>query len=212
MRTSIARPLVVSGLVGLAVLAGAGYRSALLAQGEPVRSAGAVSRVAPGFGGGFGSDKKAAPAKPVATIYLTSPMTGAAARTWMKLQEPITLPFANETPLEDAMKLIKETTAGKNDRGIQFYVDPVGLQEAEKTMTSPITLSLEDVPLSTALTLLLKQLGLTYSVQKDGIVIITDVSNENAFADPTAKILEEVTALRVELEEMRRQLGLRSPR
>jgi hypothetical protein len=210
MRTSIARPLVVTGLVGLAVLAG--YHSALLAQGEPARSAGVAPRHAPGLGGGFGADNKTMPAKPVATIYLTAPMTAAAARTWLKLQEPISLSFAIETPLEDAMKFIKEATTGKNDKGIPFYVDPVGLQEAEKTMSSPITLSLEDVPLSTALTLMLKQLGLTYSVQKDGIVIITDQSNENAFSDPAAKVLEEITALRLELEEMRRQLGLRSPR
>ena len=48
--------------------------------------------------------------------------------------------FANETPLEDVLKYIKSATAGPNDTGIPIYVDPVGLQEAEITMTSPVTM------------------------------------------------------------------------
>ncbi|MBV8234029.1 MAG: hypothetical protein JO329_28960, partial [Planctomycetaceae bacterium] len=67
---------------------------------------------------------------------------------------------------------------GPNDTGIPIYVDPVGLQEAEKTMTSPVTLDLEGVPLKTTLRLLLKQLGLTYTV-KDGLLTITSESSED---------------------------------
>ena len=86
--------------------------------------------------------------------------------------------FANETPLEDVLKYIKSATQGPNDTGIPIYVDPVGLQEAEKTMTSPVTLDLEGVPLKTTLRLLLKQLGLTYTV-KDGLLTITSESSED---------------------------------
>jgi RNA polymerase sigma factor (sigma-70 family) len=89
-----------------------------------------------------------------------------------KLEEPITMPFDSETPLEDVLKYIKGATTGPNDAGIPIYVDPIGLQEAEKTMTSPITLDLDGVPLKTTLTLLLRQLGLVYRV-KDGLMIIT---------------------------------------
>ncbi|MHC5544482.1 hypothetical protein ACYOEI_40145, partial [Singulisphaera rosea] len=89
-----------------------------------------------------------------------------------KLNEPISMAFPNETPLEDVLKYIKSATQGANDSGIPIYVDPVGLQEAEKTMTSPITLDLEGVPLKTTLKLILKQLGLTYTV-KDGLMTIT---------------------------------------
>ena len=64
-----------------------------------------------------------------------------------KLDEPISMSFANETPLEDVLKYIKSATQGPNDTGIPIYVDPVGLNEAEKTMTSPVTLDLEGVPL-----------------------------------------------------------------
>ncbi|MBV8557496.1 MAG: hypothetical protein JO116_18190, partial [Planctomycetaceae bacterium] len=76
------------------------------------------------------------------------------------------------------LKYIKSATQGPNDTGIPIYVDPVGLQEAEKTMTSPVTLDLEGVPLRTTLRLLLKQLGLTYTV-KDGLLTITSESSED---------------------------------
>jgi hypothetical protein len=52
------------------------------------------------------------------------------------------------------------------------------LQEAEKTLTSPVQLDLEGVPLKTTLRLLLKQLGLTYTV-KDGMLTITSESSED---------------------------------
>ena len=80
------------------------------------------------------------------------------------------------------LKYIKSATQGPNDNGIPIYVDPVGLNEAEKTMTSPVTLDLEGVPLKTTLRLLLKQLGLIYSV-KDGLLMITAESSEDS---PTA--------------------------
>ena len=98
-----------------------------------------------------------------------------------KLDEPISMSFGNETPLEDVLKYIKSATQGPNDNGIPIYVDPVGLQEAEKTMTSPITLDLEGVPLKTTLRLMLKQLGLTYTV-KDGLMTIT---SEDSNDQPT---------------------------
>jgi hypothetical protein len=95
-----------------------------------------------------------------------------------KLEEPISMAFPNETPLEDVLKYIKAATQGPNDTGIPIYVDPVGLNEAEKTMTSPVMLDLEGVPLKTTLRLLLKQLGLTYTV-KDGLLTITSESSED---------------------------------
>jgi hypothetical protein len=95
-----------------------------------------------------------------------------------KLEEPVSMSFANETPLEDVLKYVRSATQGPNDAGIPIYVDPVGLQEAEKTLQSPIQLDLEGVPLKTTLRLLLKQLGLTYTV-KEGLLTITSESSED---------------------------------
>ncbi len=91
-----------------------------------------------------------------------------------KLDEPVSMSFAHETPLEDVLKYIKSATQGPNDTGIPTYVDPVGLAEAEQTLTSPITMDLEGVPLKTTLRLILKQLGLAYCV-KEGVLYISSV-------------------------------------
>ena len=42
--------------------------------------------------------------------------------------------FADETPLEDVLKYVKQATTTNNYSGIPIYVDPIGLQEAEKSM------------------------------------------------------------------------------
>ena len=93
------------------------------------------------------------------------------------LDKSVSMPFSNETPLEEVIKYIKTATA--NDimpQGIPIYIDPVGLQEAEKTMQSPITLNLDGVTLKRSLKLLLKQLDLTYTV-KEGLMTITYVKS-----------------------------------
>ena len=91
-----------------------------------------------------------------------------------KLDEPISMNFANETPLEDIIKYIKSATQGPTDTGIPIYVDPVGLKQADATLESAVTLDLEGVPLKTTLRLLLRQLNLAYCV-KDGLLIISSV-------------------------------------
>ena len=46
--------------------------------------------------------------------------------------------FHEETPLEDVLKYIKQATTTEKYAGIPIYVDPGGLKEAEKTMTSTV--------------------------------------------------------------------------
>jgi RNA polymerase sigma factor (sigma-70 family) len=89
-----------------------------------------------------------------------------------KLDELVAMNFPNETPLEDVLKFIKSATQKGNEPGLPIYIDPVGLQDAEKTLASTVALDLEGVPLKTALRLALKQLGLAYCV-KDGLLIIS---------------------------------------
>jgi hypothetical protein len=95
-----------------------------------------------------------------------------------KLEQPVAMSFPTETPLDDVLKYVKQATQGANDSGIPIYIDPLGLQEADKTVTSPVQIDLEGVPLKTTLRLLLKQLGLTYTV-KDGFLMITSQESED---------------------------------
>ncbi len=92
------------------------------------------------------------------------------------LDEPISMSFNEETPLEDVLKYVKQATTTATYSGIPIYVDPIGLQEAEKSMTSTVrNMDLEGVPLRVTLGLLLKQLDLEYVV-KDGFLKIGNAS------------------------------------
>jgi RNA polymerase sigma factor (sigma-70 family) len=95
-----------------------------------------------------------------------------------KLDEPIAMSFAADTPLEDMLKYIKIATTDATYAGIPIYVDPKGLKEADATLTSTVTLDLEGVPLKTTLRLMLKQLGLAYCV-RDGVLLISSVEGIN---------------------------------
>ncbi len=88
------------------------------------------------------------------------------------LAEPIPMPFANETPIDDILKYIKQATTTAGHHGLPIYVDPVGLQEAERSLNSTVAIDLPAVPLRTGLRLTLKQLGLAYKIE-EGVLIIT---------------------------------------
>jgi hypothetical protein len=87
----------------------------------------------------------------------------------------IDMPFRRETPLEDVVKYIRASTKSPTfPDGIPIYVDPIGLQESEKTEQSPVVFDVSQVPLRTSLRLMLKQLDLTYRV-RDGLLTITSI-------------------------------------
>ena len=92
----------------------------------------------------------------------------------VKLKVPIELKF-DQKPLEDVLNFIKKASTGPNDSGIPIYVDPVGLQESETTMTTKVTIeSKKGEPLGSSLKRLLKSIGLGYHV-KDGLLTITSI-------------------------------------
>jgi RNA polymerase sigma factor (sigma-70 family) len=92
-----------------------------------------------------------------------------------KLQEPVSMSFANETPLADVLKYIQSATQGPNDTGVPIYLDPQALKEKKiDPAAAVVSMDLEGIPVSTTLRLALKQLDLAYCV-KDGMVIISSV-------------------------------------
>jgi hypothetical protein len=105
-----------------------------------------------------------------------------------QLNERITMSFPQETPLEDVLKYIKSNTQSEElnlPSGITIYVDPLGLQQAEMTLATPVTLDLEGVPLRRTLTLVLNQVNMRYFVN-DGVLFIT--SNPPGYKDPLSLI------------------------
>ncbi len=87
------------------------------------------------------------------------------------LETPISMPFPTETPLGEVLDYVKAATKSEDYNGVPIYVDPVALVEADKTLSSTVTLDIEGVPLRKTLAIALAQLGLTYYVD-DGLVQI----------------------------------------
>jgi hypothetical protein len=89
-----------------------------------------------------------------------------------RLEEPVAMPFAHETPLGDVLAYLKRATAGRPlHRGIEILVVPEGLKEAEVTLQWTIEMDLEGVPLKTTLRLMLDQLRLACVVKHGRLVI-----------------------------------------
>jgi len=138
-----------------------------------------------------------------------------------KLDSPIAIPFASETPLEDVLKYVKQATAGDAlPAGIPIYVDPISLQESEKTMASTVQLNLEGVTLRRGLGLMLDQLKLTFAVE-DGLLIISaedrmaGLKEAGQFKPPSPFMviqekLERGEYSTRELEDLKKQLTLKN--
>jgi hypothetical protein len=102
------------------------------------------------------------------------------------LEQRVPMRFPDETTLEEILKYIREATRDAHGRVIPLYVSPIGLQVAEKSMTSIVRgIDLEGVKLATSLRLCLKQLELAYVV-RDGVLVITsEIDAETLFTSPT---------------------------
>ena len=92
------------------------------------------------------------------------------------LDQPLALTYADGAHLEEVLKEIKLRSTGwpKLKSGIPIYVDPIGLQEAEKSMTSPVRRPspVDRLTLGEHIRSVLGSLGLGYVV-KDGFLMIT---------------------------------------
>jgi hypothetical protein len=113
-----------------------------------------------------------------------------------KLDEPISMSFANPTPFDDVLKYIKQATTTETYSGIPIYVDPKGLKEASATLQTQVSLDLDGVPLKTTLRLILKQNGLAYCV-RDGVLIISSVQG----------VKEELSEAQSELDAVQPKQG-----
>jgi RNA polymerase sigma factor (sigma-70 family) len=89
-----------------------------------------------------------------------------------ELDLPWEMAFSTPTPLQDVLKYIKTTIKKAGRPPLPIYVDPKGLKDAGVTLTSPVVLELEGVPLKSALRLMLKQLNLAFCV-RDGVLVIS---------------------------------------
>ena len=152
----------------------------------------------------FATEDLLPPLAPAPRVHLYAPLTDAAARVIVKLRQPVDLPFRRDTPLEDVIQYIKTATAAPDcPRGLSIYVDPIGLQEAEKTEQSPVRIDLKGVALETGLRMMLAQLGLVAYVDKEGILVITSREARDGPLEPEPLILDTLAQLRAEVAALR---------
>jgi hypothetical protein len=161
------------------------------------------------MGGGMSAqqERKAAVAP---RVYFETPMTPAAADTHALLSKAIDFPFRNETPLEDVIQYISESsTDDAHPHGVPIYLNPVGLLRQDRTPQSPVSISLYATPISRGLELALAQLDMTYYVGSDGLVIITSPDEKDQVTvNPMPLLLDEVRAMREEMAELRTRLDI----
>jgi hypothetical protein len=114
------------------------------------------------------------------TSSISGGSEAANARIIAALEQPVSMTFPDPTPLQDVLRYVTLATATPDRPGIPIYLDPIGLQQAERTPQSTVTIDLVGVPLKTSLRLCLEQFGLTYQVA-DGclrVVFLEDLPSE----------------------------------
>jgi hypothetical protein len=117
------------------------------------------------------------------------------ARIRTALERPIPIHFAQGTSLEDFVRYIRTAAPCADGKAMPTYVDPIGLQEAEKTMASSIALELDGVPLKTSLRVALSQLGMNYEIREGVLQITSDSSVYPPFEDPALAVWHCLLAL-----------------
>ena len=113
-----------------------------------------------------------------------------------KLDEPIPFHFPEETPLDELLKYIRASTRDTNFPGIPIYLDPIGLQTAERSLNSTVQIDIDAIPTRDALRLCLKQLGLGYTV-RSGFLMISDEDSASVpvYEDPVQVVGHSLLAL-----------------
>ena len=99
------------------------------------------------------------------------------------MDQPISFNFPGETPLEDALHYVSTTVRTPDGLPLPIYVDPVALQQVEKTLQSPVTLVLNGVSLRSGLHCLLEQVFLTFEI-KGGLIEVVSNSDHQDYIEP----------------------------
>ena len=102
--------------------------------------------------------------------------------------------FPDPTPLSDVLKYVKQATVAPGYSGIPINVDPVGLQVAECSLKSPVTIDAKNTPLKLTLTRLLSQLRLEYVVQDGASILISSNGRIAEKLNDSKPLCETITA------------------
>ena len=111
-------------------------------------------------------------------------IAGKNARIRKALEQQVAMRFGDKTTLAEVLEFVQKATKGPDGKVTPIYVDPIGLQEAEKRMDSLVqAMDLEGIALQTSLGISLKQLDLGFAV-KDGLLLITAQGSVDLYTVP----------------------------
>lgn len=143
----------------------------------------------------------------VAQFEVLRQLDATAAETWLTLRKPISFK-AKETPLGEALRQFREATKDGRER-LPVYVDPLGLKQVEQDMKSVVDLDVDDAPAASVLDLLIKQLGLKFFVDRDGIIVITcDPYDQEPAEERDLTTLNKLLVLRHQVDAMQREMAV----
>ena len=104
------------------------------------------------------------------------------------LDRKVPLRFRDGVTLQAFLDHIRAATRAADGRELPIYVDPVALQDADKTMDSIVSIDLGDGVLETTLGIALRQIFLTAYVS-DGMLYITGQARSNVPAEVDSYLL-----------------------
>lgn len=155
----------------------AASRAELLPISEPWGREGRPEFVLTGmrqFGGGEGSTPTIPP-----PIVMLPHGDDRSAATWDLLQKDAEVNF-DSVPLKEAIQFLMQAAAGEGNPPLDYYLDPLGLRDADKTGDESVALHFRKVPIKMTLRLALRENGLIFVI-RDGLVIITNEYPEHNF-------------------------------
>ena len=114
--------------------------------------------------------------------------TPADAQVAAALDRPTSFDF-HETPLRDVIDFLRDHT------GVNVMVDQRALHDIGVPVDTPVSISVNDLPLADALTLMLEQFDLTYVI-RHGVLFVTSQDAASEFAVVRIYPIEELALLK----------------
>jgi hypothetical protein len=138
--------------------------------------------------------RRDAPARGQTNAEPASRPSGSAASVQDALLRPFTLPFAEDTSLEDVAARLRKALKAP------VVLDLAALDRLDLTPKTTVRLELEGVRLKTGLKLLLDQVGMTYRViPEDNLLLLTDARGSE---DPLERVFDELKSLHKDVHDL----------
>jgi len=134
------------------------------------------------------SAKRRQPSAPKTTSSPQQRLQTGEAAIEKALRQPVALVF-DGIPLSDVVESLRDSC------GIEIYLDGKALDEAGTAKDVPVTCDLHGVPLRSRLNLMLRQLGLTWTIENDVLLITTTDAAESMLMTKTYDVADLVVYL-----------------